>query len=164
VRSYLNVGDLVSAQKYSLELKEMYHDHVNKRRMRHYYYAQALINLKQNKFDTAADSVIKAISLLRKDPSNAAHAIYFYTLAEIYYAKGDLDKAGEWFSKVINLQRGRIWTGRQYALSLYHLGKIYERKGDLDQSINYYQIFSDLWKEADFHCAELEDARKKKLK
>jgi len=41
------------------------------------------------------------------------------------------------------------------------LGKIYKRQGNPVKAVEQYEKFLDLWKDADFGIAEVEEARKR---
>jgi serine/threonine protein kinase/Tfp pilus assembly protein PilF len=166
VENYSRIGDIKNAQRISEELKQYYANHLNTRLMRNYYYTQGLIQMALSAFPAAIDSFEQAIALSNKDPESGSHAGYFYNLAEAHRKNGDLDTAIEWYRKVIGLTRGRVGIGNIYAFSLYHVAKIHETKENIGKSIEYYDKFLELWKEADYNFPELADAnvRLSKLK
>ena len=43
----------------------------------------------------------------------------------------------------------------------YYLGQAYERSGWTDKAIEQYEIFLDIWKDADEGIGEVEDARER---
>jgi tetratricopeptide (TPR) repeat protein len=82
-------------------------------------------------------------------------------LALAYYKMGDLDKAQEEYEKITSLSTGRLYYGDIYAKSFYMLGKIYEEQGNKNKSIEHYDKFLSLWKDADPGIAEVDDARER---
>jgi hypothetical protein len=42
-----------------------------------------------------------------------------------------------------------------------YIGKIYEQQGDTAKTIEHYEKFLDLWKDADPGIADVEDARER---
>jgi tetratricopeptide (TPR) repeat protein len=46
-------------------------------------------------------------------------------------------------------------------MNYYYLGELYEKKGRKAKSIQSYEKFLSLWKDADMRTAELEKARRR---
>lgn len=161
IQNYIRIGNLTEAQIRSNEIKKLYEGYINEKLIRSYYYTEGMIKIEQGEYAAAIDSLHLAISLLKKNPTLNDHAQYFFTLAQAYYENNELDKAEEWYKRIVELTSGRVYAGTLYALSLYHLGKIYEEMGDLEKSEEFNGKFLKLWKEADFDSPELTDAKKR---
>ncbi len=59
------------------------------------------------------------------------------------------------------LTTGRLWLGDLYAKSFYMLGKIYEKKEMTKETMENYEKFLELWKDADPGIIEVSAAKKR---
>jgi len=118
------------------------------------------MKLEKEKFSEAIQDFKKDLSLESYGPL-AKSARVIDSLALAYYRSGDVEKAREEYERITSLTEGRIGRGDIYARSFYMLGKIYEQQGDRGKAIEYYEIFLDLWKDADPGIPEVEDAKKR---
>jgi tetratricopeptide (TPR) repeat protein len=81
--------------------------------------------------------------------------------ARAYVANGELDKAIAKYEELITFDPNS--SDRRIVHPKYHyeLAKLYEEKGLFAKAIGQYELFLDLWKEADRGLAELEDAKQR---
>jgi len=167
--AYLEMKSMDEAQRAAAELKELIESGMNKKAIRYYHHLLGMIELKRKNFSKAVEFFKRGISLLHYQCyfdypqwlTPDSHALFMDPLALAYYKMGDLDKAQEEYEKITSLSRGRIFFGDIYAKSFYMLGKIYEQKDWKGKSIEYYEKFLDLWKDADPGIAEVEDAKER---
>jgi len=161
--AYLEMKAIDEAQKVADELKEMIEKGISRKHIRYYYHLVGNIELKRENFSKAIEYFEKALYLLpsQSDPASDVHALFLDPLAIAYYKAGDLEKAQEEYEKITTLTTGRLYYGDIYARSFYMLGKIYEQKGWKGKTIEHYEKFLDLWKDADAGIAEVEDAKKR---
>jgi serine/threonine protein kinase/Tfp pilus assembly protein PilF len=160
--AYLEMKEIDEAQKAADELKEMIEKGMNKKKIRYYFHLVGNIELKRENFSKAIEYFKEAMSLLpsQRDLGDD-HALFIDSLALTYYMAGDLEKAQEEYEKITTLTAGRLYYGHIYTKSFYMLGKIYEQKGWKGKAIEHYEIFLDLWKNADPGLPEVADARKR---
>jgi len=82
-------------------------------------------------------------------------------LARAYQKKGELDKAIAEYERLIIFDpasKGRCLIHPKYH---YRLAKLYEQKGWKGKTIEHYEKFLSLWKDADPGIAEVEDAKER---
>lgn len=157
----LKMGKSGEAEQAAEELKALVERTGTQPHMRHYYRVKGVAASLQGDVAGAIDFLNAAVDLLpyQKYVSDN-HALYFYTLASLYFEAGDLDKAQDMYEKILRLSTGRIRYGDLYAKSLYHLGKILQQKKDTSQAMKYYQDFLSLWRNADPGTADIEEANR----
>jgi tetratricopeptide (TPR) repeat protein len=81
-------------------------------------------------------------------------------LAEAYCEAGRWPDGIAEFGKLkVDFTDNRLHYSSWAVRAHYSLGKAYEQTGQTDLAIEQYQMFLDLWKEADAEIAEVEDAR-----
>jgi tetratricopeptide (TPR) repeat protein len=126
-------------------------------------YPQGMIALKEKKFDEAIVNFKKVLSLSRYQHrwDRDGHAEPMWGLAMAYYDSGDLDSAQQEFENITALTTGRGKFGNLYAKSFYMLGKIFEKKDWKGKAIENYEMFLELWKDADPGLVEVEDSKKR---
>ncbi len=156
----VGMKSLTEAIEVSEELKKIIERRNNERHLRYYYHLLGIIELERQNFSEAIDLQKKAVSLSPPKHGNIT-AVLLEALALSFYKSGDLEKAREEFEKITHLTAGRIYYGDIYAKSFYMLGKIYEEKGWTGISIEIYEKFLELWRDADPGLPEVEDARKR---
>jgi serine/threonine protein kinase/predicted Zn-dependent protease len=161
-RGLVNVQmkSLDKAEEAAEEFKERVEKGMNRKEIRFYYHLMGMIEIERKNFSKAIEYINKALPLHPYGPLNKP-AWFLETLALAYDKSGNIDKAQEQHERIISLIEGRLWHGDVYAKSFYMLGKIYEQKGWKGKSIEHYQKFLDIWKDADPGIAEVEDARKR---
>ena len=86
------------------------------------------------------------------------HAVYLDALAQINYLAQNLDTAADYYTKIQNLSSGRLHNGDIYAKSYYWLGLIALQQSQTQEAIKQFQVFLDLWKNADKDILEIKDA------
>jgi tetratricopeptide (TPR) repeat protein len=83
------------------------------------------------------------------------------TKARAYVSLGNLQNAIQEYEKLISFdpesQERRLIHPRFH----YRLAKLYDEAGQNEKALQQYQIFLDLWKDADPGIAEVEDARER---
>jgi len=160
--AYVGIKSFDRAQRVADELKDLIEKGVSKKRIRFYYKLMGRIELKREDLPLAIEYFERAIDLLPSEGYfgfDTARYIDFLALA--YYMEGNLEKAREEYEKITKLTTGRLYNGDIYTKSFYMLGKIYEEQGEKDKTIEHYEKFLDLWKDADPGIAEVEDAKKR---
>jgi tetratricopeptide (TPR) repeat protein len=159
----LEMGAADEALNSASELKELIQEWVNKKDIRLYHHLMGMIELENGEFSKAINSLEMAWDLLYapNESGPSYHAIFLYSLAQVYDSAGDLDNAEEKLQMITSLEKGRLDTGDFYAKSFYMLGKIYEKKDLKTKAIEFYEKFLNLWKDADLGLPEVEDARKR---
>ncbi|MGB6681420.1 MAG: tetratricopeptide repeat protein [Candidatus Bathyarchaeia archaeon] len=165
--TYIMMESLELAQKLADEYRMIIQDQMNQKEMRFYHFLIGKIELQKENYSNAIECFERALSLLHFEfyrfPTLVAndHALFIESLAFAHYKNGELDKAIEEYGRIATLTLGRIHYGDIYVKSFYMLGKIYEEQGDNAKAIAHYEIFLDLWKDADPGIAEVEDARER---
>jgi tetratricopeptide (TPR) repeat protein len=155
-RTLASMGSLEEAHKLAEELKKLCQKSLNNRIIRLYHHLEGMIALENGNYVRAIEILGKAISL---DP------FYFKSnldsLAMAYYRSGNFEKAITEYEKIISCPSGFLKYENVYVKSFYMLGKIYEQQGNTAKTIEHYEKFLDLWKDADPGIAEVDDARKR---
>jgi tetratricopeptide (TPR) repeat protein len=165
--AYLELKMLDDAQKVADELEESIRKGPNQKLMRYFHLSMGKIELERENYSSAIEEFEKAISLLpfQYDPVYGEnHAIFLDSLALAYYRAGNFEKARKEYEKITKLTTGRLWDGNIYAKSFYMLGKINEEQGDATKTIEHYEKFLELWKNADPGLPEVDDARNRLFK
>ena len=90
----------------------------------------------------------------------ASKILVLYHLAECFYENGELNKALESLLRLQTYNENTYgYRAVYYPKSIYLMGKIYEKKGDRKLALDNYEIFLDIWKDADADLPMLHDAR-----
>ncbi|MFC2156256.1 protein kinase [Acidobacteriota bacterium] len=155
---YLRMNLLEESRKTSEELKTLTLDYPNPQKMHYFLHLKGSIELKQNNYPEAIRHIEEALALQTRDP-NDKRIDYIETLAQVYNASGDIDKAQVEYERITSTKVDLLGRGDVFALTLYKLGTIYEQKGWKGKAIESYEKFLDLWKDADPSFPEVEDAR-----
>jgi tetratricopeptide (TPR) repeat protein len=162
--AYVEKKSTAEAQRTAAELKDVIQKGVNKNYMRLYFYLIGMRELENGNVSEAIEHFKKSVSLLPHQHQNVVvndHAFFIDALALAYYKSRDLDKAQEEYERIISLTLGRLHWPDIYAKSFYMLGKIFEEIGWKGKSIEHYEKFLTLWKDADPGIPEVEDAKKR---
>jgi tetratricopeptide (TPR) repeat protein len=80
--------------------------------------------------------------------------------ARIYAISGDLDRAIIEYEGLVSPDPTKT-NALIHPRYHYSLGKLYEEKGWKDEAKAQYEIFLELWKDADEGLPEVEDARRR---
>jgi tetratricopeptide (TPR) repeat protein len=162
--AYVGKKSMAEAQRTAAELKDVIQKGVNKNYMRLYFYLIGMKELENGNLSEAIEHFKKSVSLLPHQHPNVVvndHAFFIDALALAYYKSGDLDRAREEYERIISLTLGRLHWPDIYAKSFYMLGKIFEEKGWKGKSIEHYEKFLTLWKDADPGIAEVDYAKER---
>ena len=157
--AYLAMRSLDKEQKMADEYLKMCEESMNKRLIGGYYHLQGRIELERKAYARAVEYFNKALNLLSANSSS--HFVITESLALAYYRIGYLEQARREYDKIDTFYNGRITYGDIYAKSFYMLGKIYEQQSDTAKTIDHYEKFLSLWKDADPGIAEVDDARER---
>ena len=130
-----------------------------------YEYASALVSFEKGQYDIAIERFRKAYGTAV--PNHAPQ--YFYAVALM--KNGNVSEALRefqrmtWYSPVTSPSSTRLDylpTWRYWPIAAvkayYWLGVAYEQQGQVDRAINSYEKFLEIWKNADFQSAEIQDA------
>ena len=158
---YVESNDLNEAQSAADEIRKEVENWLNPKLMRYYHHLRGYIELKRHNTAEAIAYFEEATALLpfQYDPDGDEHAPFYEGLALAFYEAGNLERAREWYEKILSLTSGRLLHGDIYAESFYMLGRIYEQKGWQGKAIENFEKFLDLWKDADQGIPEVEEAK-----
>jgi len=160
--TYLEIHSMDMAQRTTEELKKIIEQGMIRKHIRYFLHLMGMIELKRENIPKAIEHFERAVSFLPNEHDVwDCQALFIDSLAFAYYRSGNLEKAMEEYERITRLTRGRFLYGDIYAKSYYQLGKIYEKKGWPGKAIENYDIFLDLWKDADPGISEVEDAKKR---
>jgi len=164
-RALLEMDSIEDARTAAAGIEELVEQGANKKDIRYVHHLQGLIELKRKNYAEAIDYFTEAISLLPYEhgitPFNNDQAVFAEPLALAYFESGDLEKAREEHEKILTYSMSKLYKGDIYARSLYWLGRIYEQEGDPEKSMELYEKFLDLWKNADPGFTEVSDAKER---
>jgi tetratricopeptide (TPR) repeat protein len=119
---------------------------------------RAAFNILKGEIELGRGNHAEAIKLI-EIASKLRNDIYVLeSLANVYFANADLEKAIETYENLLSSQDMPFgWEGQEYwILAHYQLGKTYEEQGNTAKAIENYEKFLDLWKDADPGIAEVE--------
>jgi serine/threonine protein kinase/Flp pilus assembly protein TadD len=158
----IGLNDLTGAQKAADEGRELVEKYINKKAIRGFRSLQARIDLAKGNVARAIENAKAAVdSLESQSNSSNPDAYYYATLAAAYEAAGDLENARKMYEGIQALTSGRIFGGQIYAQSFYRVGLIDEKLGDKPGARKAYEMFLELWKDADPGLTEPADARRR---
>jgi len=121
-----------------------------------YWIASALTHFKLEQYDAAA---LLWERILKPEPHHFPSLMY---LGMSYLGSGQLGSAVSVLEKASNIYDGsRGGTPDMGVLCHYQLGKAYEASGWTDKAIEQYEIFLDIWKDADDGLESVEDAEQR---
>jgi tetratricopeptide (TPR) repeat protein len=156
----LKMGSVEEARKTANDLKEMIEQGLRKKAIRLYFHLAGMLELEAGNYSKAIQYFNDALSLVPYGPL-VKRADFINSLALAYYKSGNLGEALREYERITALTTGRDQYGDIYAKAFYMLGKIHEQQGDTTKTIEHYEKFLDLWKDADPGIAEVDDARKR---
>ena len=121
-----------------------------------YWTRKGWIEQGRGNMDAACASFEKAVEFWGK-------AFYLrYHLALAYLKAGRLaDAVGEFERLLKRFDLNRAANPINAVKANYHLGVAYEQSGWYDRAIDQYEIFLDIWKDADPGTETLEDAKRR---
>lgn len=124
-----------------------------------------------DEFDYAIHFAQGAIAMSKGDFSKAINElkdmtepVFWFTgshlLAQVYLAAGQSEKASAIFEKCLNdISEWRMAWTLWDVKTHYYLGLAYEKTGKTKEAINQFEIFVELFKDADTDIREFDDAR-----
>jgi tetratricopeptide (TPR) repeat protein len=154
------MGLMDEAQKIAVELKALIESGLNRKLMRFYHHLVGMIEFERGNYSQAIEYFSQALSLFSYSPLTR-RSDFIESLALAFYESGDIEKAKKEYEKITRLTTGKRGRGDIYAKSFYMLGKINEEQNKSANSIEHYEKFLDLWKNADPGIAEVDDARER---
>jgi len=157
--AFLELNQIADAQRTAEELRELIEQGINKNHFRLYYHLLGRIEMEKDSYTEAIEFFNQGEPFLISHTSDL-RMIYADSVGLAFFKSGNLEKAREEYERIDSLP-GRLEYGDIYAKSFYMLGKIYEQQGDTAKAIEHYEIFLDLWKDADPFLPELADARER---
>jgi len=125
-----------------------------------YWWGAGIIELTKGKAEIGIEYLEKAVNL-----EGAMYIKYHYDLARAYIESNRLGEAVEILEKTTN--RYDDLRARRPIRSVkvhYLLGLAYEKSGWSNKAIEQYEIFLDIWKNADEGIVEIEDAKERLAK
>ncbi len=136
----------------------------DRRLMRRYWFAKGRIALAQSEFDKAIDHFKRAIALANKDIR--IYARQHLALARAYLEAGQLGEAvTEYENILIGFYEPLIGSSLfDIVKAHYYLGTAYEASGWDNKAIKRYEIFLDIWRDADEGIKIIEDAKERLAK
>ncbi|MQY61135.1 tetratricopeptide repeat protein [bacterium] len=116
---YVESNDLNEAQSAADEIRKEVENWLNPKLMRYYNHLRGYIELKRHNIAEAIAYFEEATALLpfQYDPDGDEHAPFYEGLALAFYEAGNLERAREWYEKILSLTSGRILHGDIYAES-----------------------------------------------
>jgi tetratricopeptide (TPR) repeat protein len=115
--------------------------------------------------ELAAGNPESSVVLLENSLAKAGRrpdAVSQYFGGQAYLQVGDLSEAIEHFERLITrFDEGVMVTPWYIVKGHYYLGLAYERSGWAKKASEQYELFLDIWKDADTGIPEVEDARQR---
>lgn len=123
-----------------------------------YWYAVAFIDYAKGDLDKAVISYEKAAadSVIPFTPANCYLAVTYYETGRYADAIAELKEMLE-----NDVSGNRFSYGSWTAKAHYYIGLSYEELGQIDLAIEHYQIFLDLWKDADPYLVIIDKAKER---
>ncbi len=145
-----SLGETVRAEEYLAQIEER----TAEERFR-YLPASALVDLARGSYEAAAEKFALV------EEAESSFAVRFY-LARCYLAAGRLADAVQMFERaLVRYDESRALSSLEAARIHYWLGLAYEKSGWKDEAIDQYEVFLDIWKQADPGLETVEDARRR---
>ena len=118
------------------------------------YMISAAIELRDGNADRALELALKA----KHNGISAGFTVYELEFADLlaaaYHEAGDLKEAEKTLKETLGMYGG-------HAIAHYQLGKVYEDMNRPEDALQEFEVFLEMWSEADEGLAELEDARRR---
>jgi len=161
----ISLNRLDDARKTADELEALCKKGPDENRMRYFYRLAGEVLLAENNYSQAIDNFTKAIELLPAEGMPWSlkndHAPFFYSMAIAYYLMGSTVEALATLDMINELTWGSLDQGEISALSLYMKGKIYEETGIKERAVDFFEMFINVWQNADPDILELTTARER---
>jgi tetratricopeptide (TPR) repeat protein len=161
--AYLAQSRISEAERTAELLKSLCEKGPGRDRMRSYFLLKGRIEMSRDNYAAAIEYINQGVEHL---PPQAPpdwecndHALYYDSLAEAYYARGDPGRAYEELNKLRSLLTGRLEFGDLFARTFYKQAKISEEKLLPDTAVKLYEKFLSFWGEGNLGSSEVSDAR-----
>ena len=149
-------GELGKAQ-YMIEIMEQDIPGKPIRVKEYYWNARGYVELARGRPEDALSYFEKYFQDTIEFPT---HFYIHYTLARTYLEQDMLAESVSAFENMLSCHnRTRALNAIASVKAHYYLGQAYQRSGWTDKAIEQYEIFLDIWKDADEGIEEVEDAR-----
>ncbi|MCP4631841.1 MAG: tetratricopeptide repeat protein [candidate division Zixibacteria bacterium] len=156
IQTLAESGDLIKAKKQLAELKAYVEESGNMNYT--YWFAKGAIDIAEKNYN-------KACSSFEKSRDHNPEFCVIYMLARAYFWAGRYDKAIEEFEKIKTEYSGQRSYFPVMSVKLYYyLGLTYEQTGQFDKAIEQYNIFLDIWRDADDGLDSIQDAKERSAK
>jgi tetratricopeptide (TPR) repeat protein len=128
------------------------------------YFYSGCIELYRKNFNLAVEHLEFATAYL-SDIGGYGYFQKNYMLATAYLAQNNYTSSINLFNRLLSIYSvGRaffsIWSVKMH----YHLATAYEKTGQINNAIKHYKEFLNIWKDADFRIAEIDDASDRLVK
>ena len=124
-----------------------------------YHLLKGHIELEKKQFSQALEHFEKGLPLLYTVED--VRVLFVDALGLASYRAGDLERSQKEYTRLTQLNFGKLDAADLFARAYYMLGKIYQDQGNTAAAIENYTRFLDLWKDADPGLPEVDDARKR---
>jgi len=159
---YLKTQSIQDALEIADELKASIESGLNEKAIRRYDYLMGLAEHERENYSGAVEHLIRAKSMLPGEYDGwDGHARISFALGQAYHLGGDLGNAQSAYEEILPMTDGREYDQLIYARAYFELGKVFEDQGNTTKSIEFYEKFLDLWKDADPGLPEVDDAKKR---
>lgn len=146
---YVVMGQYQAAEETAGLIKALPKSFFGKRLLRNYHHLLGEIAFSQGDVKQAIQHFQTAVSNLPAQNSpDDHHALYLYSLAKAYEADNQIDQAIAMFTRVTELNFGRMYYGPLYVKSFLKLGEAFQKKGWLDRARTSFDIYSSKKKHA----------------
>ncbi len=141
--SYLRLGDTKKAEETCGLLQSLPESFFGQKHLRNYHHLLGEIAFSQGQFKKAIRHFQIAVSRLPAQNSpDDYHALYLFSLARAYDANNNIDEAIDTFSKITQLNFGRLYYGPLYVNSYLRLGEAFQKKGWENRARANFDIYS----------------------
>ncbi len=146
-------GDIDKAKEIAAEiLAENEHNRQHPR----YLYAAAAIAASETRYDEAIENFSEARRY------NEFAIIGGYSLGQVFWESGRYQEVIDIYDSLISIyDYGLIYWNTLIVKSHYYLARAYEMTGRTSDAVTHYQLFLNLWEQADSPLAEIPEARKR---
>jgi tetratricopeptide (TPR) repeat protein/predicted Ser/Thr protein kinase len=147
--AYLRLGNTKKAEETAGLLHSLPESFFGQKHLRNYHHLLGEIAFAQSNFKKAIwHFQIAASRLSAQNSPDDFHARYLYSLAKAYYANNNIDEAIDIYSKITQLNFGRMYYGPLYVNSYLRLGEAFKKKGWQNRAQENFEIYSSKRKHA----------------